>query len=697
MKRLPATLQFPSHPILIVFWFIATGCAATPSSPSTGMSTVYGSVELLPPTGVRLHPDRGDYADRRYRGIDLVDYGQVDTCVVHLDGPPPPVRETTIRLVEKKGKADFSTSFLAIGVGSPVIVLNDTSTPHTVSVPDTGHLFALEAGGMSTIEMARPGAITLNLLDDEEAQATVFVSPGPFTRPSPGGRFALTSVPPGDHVLRAWHARLPACETSISLAADSVREVELTIGVHNLSEPSPEASIPAMPPPAPPATEPLPTATRDIPAQSPPSDPADGRIRELEARVRALEESPGSGSGEHSEAIERLASWVERFHLSGNADFVFFEGESRSKAPEGKYAVENARFFFDIDLASDVGNEDTTLFENASVFFEWELYRDAVFKNDFGSLYLRFDRLLGSSWLNLKMGRMQIPYGEEYLRFSQDRPKNPLFSFSAPAAYGWDEGLMLFGGDGTGELDYSLAVMDGDSVQNVNTNSDPMLVGKLAYRPSDWAYLSVSGLSTGKLDAGSSAAATSFLLGGVYFTPLGTFQDLGVPNFQNGVGVPDDPSRALDSSHAAEIDVILTDEDLGRLWLAFGRAGIRSRDGSSYDRDLTYWIAEAVLELGSVTESLRTTYLAARWSGIGTFDADEGALLPVKNEAGDLGYNVRRVDLMGIGFGWRVTPNITFKTEYSWFDFDLVRGVTADIRGRRRDRNFLATGFSVSF
>ena len=169
----------------------------------------------------------------------------------------------------------------------------------------------------------------------------------------------------------------------------------------------------------------------------------------LAERVAVLERAV-EDQGATVLASQSVPSWVEAFHLSGNADFTYLYGRQNSIADEGRFAAENMRLFFDVDVAGEVRLFDRTIFESASFFFEWDLVREAELKNEAGSLYARLDRIGGSQALNLQFGRMPLPFGEEYLRFHQQRPENPLISYSAPAPYNWDEGVMLFGSLGDG-------------------------------------------------------------------------------------------------------------------------------------------------------------------------------------------------------------------------------------------------------
>src|SRR5437016_14557117 len=78
-----------------------------------------------------------------------------------------------------------------------------------------------------------------------------------------------------------------------------------------------------------------------------------------------------------------------------------------------------------------------------------------------GEAYLDFEnvsRLWNSDrMLNVRAGRMDIPFGEEYL--NRDAIDNPLISHSLSDFWGVDEGLELYGR--VGKFSYVLAVQDG--------------------------------------------------------------------------------------------------------------------------------------------------------------------------------------------------------------------------------------------
>jgi hypothetical protein len=293
----------------------------------------------------------------------------------------------------------------------------------------------------------------------------------------------------------------------------------------------------------------------------------------------------------------------------------------------------------------------------------------------------------------MKFGRMEIPFGEEYRRFHQQRTDNPLLSYSAPALWGWDEGIEFFGATPSQKVEWILAVTDGDW-DIANTMHDVALTGKLTVHPAPWALVSVSGHRSGTIGTPDNSAWSALYISGWWASPFGL--DSEEPNYQDGRPVPDDPDMALDLN-VGELDVILTSGRWGRLWFAGGMMGIRSHGDPRYDRDLAYGIAEGILRLGPLSPWLERFYLAARYSTLGTFDDEEGYLIQGMNEGYELGYNVDRVGITSVGLGMHLNQYITLKSEYSWYDFDVVEGVPGSLRSLGQAQNYFGIGATVGF
>ena len=151
--------------------------------------------------------------------------------MVFLDHGPAPASaaELTIRLGATGAR--LSPGRIATGAGAELSIRNRTSTPHTVSCPELGLLKRVLPGSDTTVRLDTPGSDVCFLLEQDSGEATLFVSPGPFSVVSETGRFKLVDLPPGSQRLHAWHPRFPPVVRDISLQADQVLRLDLEMGV----------------------------------------------------------------------------------------------------------------------------------------------------------------------------------------------------------------------------------------------------------------------------------------------------------------------------------------------------------------------------------------------------------------------------------------------------------------------------------
>src|SRR5207249_4163581 len=100
-----------------------------------------------------------------------------------------------------------------------------------------------------------------------------------------------------------------------------------------------------------------------------------------------------------------------------------------------------------------------------------------------GELYLDFENV-SKLWnrermLNVRAGRMYIPFGEEYLvRYAID---NPLISHSLSDLWGVDEGLELYGN--IGKVSYVVAVQSGGPSGGRDYTADKSVAGRISFDP----------------------------------------------------------------------------------------------------------------------------------------------------------------------------------------------------------------------
>ena len=80
----------------------------------------------------------------------------------------------------------------------------------------------------------------------------------------------------------------------------------------------------------------------------------------------------------------------------------------------------------------------------------------------------------GHGLLGIKAGRIDIPFGEEYLW--QDAPDNPLISNTAAYPWLWDEGILFYGN--LGRVGWVAAITDGHFVRSKEDDVEMALNAK---------------------------------------------------------------------------------------------------------------------------------------------------------------------------------------------------------------------------
>jgi hypothetical protein len=234
---------------------------------------------------------------------------------------------------------------------------------------------------------------------------------------------------------------------------------------------------------------------------------------------------------------------------------------------------------------------------------------------------------------------------------------------------------------------------DGETDFNFDPNGGKQFTLKLFTDPTPWLHVSLSGLRSGSMGNADDRASGSLWLGEMWARSFGA--GTSVPNYVDGVAIGDGPNK-LENSWLGGGDVILHFEDIARIWLGGGWYGIDSTGPSLYDRDLYYWVAEAVLEGAAAAPVLRPFYLGLRADGLGTYDEGRGYLLDSRQN-GFLGWNSNRLQAYSIVLGWRMTDGVTLRAEYSFRDIGLVQGVDADVRDAAEDQDLYGIEIGVDF
>jgi hypothetical protein len=331
---------------------------------------------------------------------------------------------------------------------------------------------------------------------------------------------------------------------------------------------------------------------------------------------------------------------------------------------------------------------------NIGATFEWDLVRLGELANDVGELYVDFQGLGDSSWLNAQVGRFQIPVGESYLRYSKGTRDEPFITHTVGGPWFWDEGIKVYGQDASGRVGYVASIANGETPFNFDADSDPQGTLKLFTDPWPWLHVSVSGLAQGQIgsnDPGEEAYGALWL-GETWALQIG--HDTDVPNFIDGVAQPDGPA-VVDHTWLVGADAIVKPLDGLRIWLGGGQYRIEADGDGPYDRNLYYWIAEVMIEGALVSPSLEPLYLALRADGLTTGDSGRGYMLDWRQFT--LGYNMRDLNELAAVLGVRIGKHVRLRTQYAFHDVDLVRGVTPDLRRFGDDEHWFAADVAVAF
>jgi len=327
-------------------------------------------------------------------------------------------------------------------------------------------------------------------------------------------------------------------------------------------------------------------------------------------------------------------------HLSGEGGVGFFNSGSKGAFPNAEFRVDEAKLFV-----------DAPIWGNVYFFTELNLItREASdLSLQLGEAYLDFENVSGLwNWdrvLNIRAGRMDIPFGEEYL--SRDAIDNPLISHSLSDIWGVDEGLEFYGK--AGKFGYVVAVQNGGPSGNRDFDADKSIAGRVSFDPAPWLHLSASGMRTGDLKLpGDNWSELWF--GNAWVFPLG--------------------STNMNKYHAnlVEGDVVL---HLPQVQVrAFG--GMLHYDDNDSPgnnrRDVYYYSVEATHDFGS------KFYAGVRFSQI---FADKG--FPIAGN-GDLnqyvfsGVLTQDIWRLSLGLGYRWSQNFLLKTEYTFEQGELVGG-----------------------
>jgi hypothetical protein len=330
-------------------------------------------------------------------------------------------------------------------------------------------------------------------------------------------------------------------------------------------------------------------------------------------------------------------------NISGEGGVAFFNTGENGFAPDSDFRVDEARLFVEAPIWKEVyfySDIDLATRENPGLQLNLnELYLDF---QDLSQLWGR------DSQLNFRAGRLDIPFGEEYLtRFAID---NPLISHSIADLWGESPGVELYGS--LGKFSYVAAVQNAGANGGDVSDGDKSVTGRMGYDLNQHWHFSASAMRTGNLKV-NSEDASALWIGNELLHSLG--------------------SPATTHFHAN-----LVEGDVTARW----RSGHISAAGgyARYDDDdparnngcnVFYYSVEGVQNLP------KKFFVATRFSQM----VADGGGFPIVGYGnfGDYYFDNLSTDLwrLSLGIGYRFSDQLVLKAEYS---FEHGREVSGDAR-----------------
>jgi hypothetical protein len=373
-----------------------------------------------------------------------------------------------------------------------------------------------------------------------------------------------------------------------------------------------------------------------------------------ERELRGLVDSP---AGKAVSSVPR-ASRENEIRISAEAGLAFFNTGTAGQFPKAEFRADDPMITIEAPVMKDIYFfTDLRLLTRETNVESFQL----------GELYVDFENV-SARWgqpglLSLRAGRLNIPFGEEYLL--RGPVANPLISHSLSDIWGTDEGIEIYGR--IGPASYVVAVQNGGVSRLRDFNGDKSIAGRVSWDPARWLHLSASAMRTGEL-----AATTDFL--SEAWIANGFFRSIG----------------GTASTTAFWASLIEADAmgrwASGHLSAALGEARYNDNDRRAANaRRLRYGYVEAVQSIAG------GFYGAARYSRI---TAPRGYPLAGWGSMGryffgaSLTEELRRFSL---GLGYRFGTPLVLKFEYAWESGRMTN------RAPRDHEDFFGTELAVKF
>lgn len=352
---------------------------------------------------------------------------------------------------------------------------------------------------------------------------------------------------------------------------------------------------------------------------------------------------------------------VGDLRLSGEVGLAYFDGGPRSAWPHGEFRADDVKVYL-----------ETPVWKDTYLFAELDLVTRETNDEFFhmGEVYVDFENVSGrlggpDRLVNLRVGRFDIPFGEEYLH--RGVLDNPLITHSVADPWGVDEGVELYGA--AGRLSYVFAVQNGGHKTLRDFDSDKSVTLRVGYDPANWLHLSASALRTGDLTVAGDSLSEMWIGGGF-------FRSIGNPATTQGF-----------SARMFQVDARVT-WDGGHLAGAVGTARYQDNDTAADNRrQLDHFAVELVQRInGGLYGAIRYSEISVQkggypLQGLGSPGTFFFSGLPL----------AEGLERLSVGLGYRFSDPLLFKVEYAWEDGRMVSGQP------RNQEDLFATAIGVRF
>ena len=214
-------------------------CALGLSAFAATAGTIHGVVSAKGKAGLPEAGSPGQYASRRFKFAERINYDEMHDFVVYIKGPLPGARAPEKAAVIRQKDAAFVPHVLPIMAGTKVEWPNEDEIFHNVFSKSDAKSFDLDiyrkGEPAKVVLFDKPGQVDVFCSIHSRMSCVVLVLENPcFAVTDSGNHYAITNIPPGAYQLVAWQERLPNKVIPITIKGGEDVRLDITMGVENL-------------------------------------------------------------------------------------------------------------------------------------------------------------------------------------------------------------------------------------------------------------------------------------------------------------------------------------------------------------------------------------------------------------------------------------------------------------------------------